>query len=99
MVRYHESAQAELDAAVEYYAIRDTDLAARFHSELREVEALVADTPLSFPKFEQVGETAIRRALLEDFPFALLYVALPPVVWIVAVMHLRREPGYWRPRV
>jgi len=38
-------------------------------------------------------------ALLEDFPFALLYVTTADVAWIVAVMHLRREPGYWRGRM
>jgi hypothetical protein len=37
--------------------------------------------------------------LLEDFPFAILYVALPSTVWIVAVMHLKREPGYWQRRI
>ena len=59
----------------------------------------MADEPLAFAAFEHAGEATIRRALLDDFPFALLYIALPDTIWVVAVMHLRRQPGYWAHRV
>jgi toxin ParE1/3/4 len=97
--RYADDAVDELNAAVDYYADRDADLAARFHAELRDVEQHVADAPLSYAVFEEVGDVAIRRALLADFPYALLDVVIADAIWIIAVMHLRREPGYWRQRI
>lgn len=40
-----------------------------------------------------------RRALARTFPYAIVYVDLPDVIWIVAVMHGKRQPEYWRKRL
>jgi hypothetical protein len=29
----------------------------------------------------------------------VIYVAKPDATWIIAVMHVRREPGYWNERI
>lgn len=98
-VRYHDDARAELAAAVDYYAECDVDLAVRFHDDLRTLERLVARAPSAYPVFENAAGSPVRRALLEDFPFALLFVETADATWIGAVMHLRRAPGYWRVRI
>ncbi len=36
--------------------------------------------------------------MVRRFPFAILYRVEPERIVVVAVMHLRREPGYWRRR-
>jgi hypothetical protein len=33
------------------------------------------------------------------FPFRMVYVLQPDRVWIVAVAHLSRKPGYWARRL
>ena len=33
------------------------------------------------------------------FPYAVLYSTEPQYILILAVMHHRREPGYWRDRI
>jgi len=46
----------------------------------------------------RVIEGDIRRCLTKVFPYAVLYSIEPDHILIVAIMHCRREPGYWRNR-
>lgn len=43
-------------------------------------------------------EGEIRRCLTNRFPFGILYSVEADRVLILAVMHLHRDPGYWRER-
>ncbi|TMA90118.1 MAG: hypothetical protein E6J77_07075 [Deltaproteobacteria bacterium] len=40
----------------------------------------------------------LRRFLVRRFPYGLLYRVESDQIFIVAVAHLRRRPGYWRGR-
>ena len=40
-----------------------------------------------------------RRHFTDRFPYGVIYLVEPDHIRIVAVMHLHREPGYWRKRV
>lgn len=40
-----------------------------------------------------------RRHFGGTFPFAIVYIEEPDRIWIVAVMHFKRRPGYWHGRV
>lgn len=44
-------------------------------------------------------EADIRRVLVHRFPYGLLYSVDGGHLYILAVMHLRRQPGYWRERL
>ena len=39
-----------------------------------------------------------RRYLVPQFPYGLIYVAQSDTIYVVAVMHLKRKPGYWASR-
>jgi plasmid stabilization system protein ParE len=41
----------------------------------------------------------IRRRLIGRFPYAILYSDEGQTVYILAVMHLRRDPDYWKSRL
>jgi hypothetical protein len=41
----------------------------------------------------------VRRCLAHIFPYAILYTIEADYILIVAVMHLSREPGYWKDRL
>jgi len=45
----------------------------------------------------QIDE-GVRRVLVHRFPFAVLYSESDERLFILAVMHLRREPDYWTHR-
>lgn len=50
------------------------------------------------PESWRIIEDDIRRCLTKVFPYAVLYSIEADYILIVAVMHCRREPGYWRNR-
>lgn len=41
----------------------------------------------------------VRKVLVERFPFALILLVRPRSLRILAVAHLKREPGYWLGRL
>jgi len=40
-----------------------------------------------------------RAYLLQRFPFRVIYIELPDAMWIVAIAHCARKPGYWKKRL
>ncbi|MBK7075209.1 MAG: hypothetical protein IPH44_23220 [Myxococcales bacterium] len=44
------------------------------------------------------GARQARRFLFKRFPYYLIYRERDGMVEVVAVMHARRHPGYWRHR-
>ena len=39
-----------------------------------------------------------RRYLVQEFPYGLIYAVQGDIIYIAAVMHLKRKPGYWGSR-
>lgn len=93
-VEFHPEALAEFLAATEYYEQQQTGLGERFVSAVETAVASLAAAPES----NRVIEDDIRRCLTKVFPYAVLYSIEPDHILVVAVMHCRREPGYWRNR-
>jgi hypothetical protein len=42
--------------------------------------------------------TGTRRYLLKRYPYAVIYRELDDLIWVVAVAHGKRRPGYWKSR-
>jgi len=40
-----------------------------------------------------------RRILLRRFPFGVVYGVMDDQIVVVAIMHTRRKPGYWKNRM
>jgi toxin ParE1/3/4 len=92
---FHPEADAEFITALEHYAGITPDLGNRFYDE---IHRLVADACTQPQVFRFIRPPA-RRHLARDFPFGLIYVDQPDRIWILAVMPLRRKPGYWQHRL
>src|SRR5690349_4664619 len=41
----------------------------------------------------------VRRRLLPNFPYAIIYVETDDALYVLAVAHLKRRPNYWLPRL
>jgi hypothetical protein len=41
----------------------------------------------------------VQKFRLTQFPFSLLYINRADCLWVVAVTHGSRKPGYWKQRV
>lgn len=44
-------------------------------------------------------EPDIRRCLVKKFPFSVIYSVQGDVVYVIAIAHGSREPGYWKHRL
>jgi len=92
---YIEEARAELLDAVAYYEDCCEGLGHQFDEQVQSAE----DAILRHPEAWRDMGDGFRRKLLQRFPYGLVYYS-PEIGWIeiVAVMHLHRQPGYWRER-
>ncbi len=54
---------------------------------------------LAHPRAWPVIEEDIRRSLVRRFPYGILYAEDGEELFVVAVMHLQREPDYWQHRM
>jgi hypothetical protein len=98
--RAHDDAIAEIEATVAWYERQRPGLGAEFLVELREdlVELRLAPMASVRDAFSSTG-LPIRRRRLRRFPYAIIFVERPGEFVVLAVMHLRRRPGYWLSRV
>jgi plasmid stabilization system protein ParE len=91
---FHPEAEAEFLEAIAFYEESEPALGEEFALE---VYAAVRNI-LSYPKAWPVLEGEVRRCLTNRFPYGILYSVEPGRVYILAVMHLHRRPGYWKQR-
>ena len=89
---FHPDEGEEYARAVEYYAAITPGLGSRFHDEIERLIREVRRQPERFFRFSPPAQ----RALARKFPYSVVYLQQPDRVWIVAVMHAKRRPGYWR---
>lgn len=92
---FHPAADEEYVQAVQYYADINLELGHRFHDEMERLIFEVRTSPQRFWKFDPPA----RRHLSGDFPYAVIFLEKPEHIWIVAMMHMMRQPGYWRGRL
>lgn len=93
-IEFHPEAEEEFIEVARYYEARVPGLGSRFIDELEALETLLAERPAIG---EQIDEK-FRRAVFRKFPISLIYAVEETGIWVVAVAHQRRLPGYWRDR-
>ncbi|HIJ95074.1 MAG TPA: type II toxin-antitoxin system RelE/ParE family toxin [Desulfuromonadales bacterium] len=91
----HPAAEAEMLAAARYYQNCQAGLGRRFLDEVSLTGKRITENPVAWPLISG----SIRRCLLNRFPFGLIFRVEMERVYVLAVMHLRREPGYWCNRI
>ena len=92
---YHPDALTEYADVALYYEERLPGLGADFTGEVD----VAIERILEAPDRWNLDEEDVRRYLLRRFPYGILYTIEEDYVLLVAVMHLSREPGYWRHRI
>ena len=92
---FHPEAAEEYTQAAQFYAAIAPELGTQFYNEIERLIVHVRRQPARFWQFSPPA----RRALAHKFPYSLVYLDQPDRVWIVAVMHGKRRPGYWRQRL
>jgi toxin ParE1/3/4 len=91
----HPEAKLELAEAAQYYASILPELGQRFYAV---IDGLIAEARATPGTFRYIRKPA-RRHFSREFPYGIIYLDRSEDLWIVAVMHLRRKPGYWQHRL
>ena len=94
-VVFDSEAKAEFDAAASYYEAQRAGLGDDFVAEVEQATQRIARMPRSFPPY---GPSGLRKCVLRRFPYSIFFLELTDRVWIAAVAHQRRKPGYWAHR-
>jgi toxin ParE1/3/4 len=93
--RFHEAADAELTEAVAYYDAKAPGLGDRLLAEVKAATRYIEQ----YPEIAPVIDEGVRAKVLVRFPYSLMYVVELHELYIVAVAHQSRRPGYWADRL
>jgi len=94
--RFHPEALEEYDDGLAHYAGVEDDLARRFRVAVVEARERVRAAPKLYAEDDDTG---CRAAPVHGFPYVLHYLELDEFIWVIAVAHNRRRPGYWLDRL
>ncbi len=92
---FHQEAEQELFEAAVRYESQIAGLGHRFGDELNRVVQLL----LANPELGSRVDGNLRHFVLRRFPFSVVYAVNGELLYVVAVAHGSREPGYWQERV
>ena len=90
----HE-AEVELWDAVAYYEQKSDGLGLDFESEVESSMQSIRRSPERWP----LRSDGTRRYLTHRFPYVVVYAHFTDRVWILAIAHCKRKPGYWETRI
>ncbi len=94
-IKFRKEAADEFASAVKYYNKERPGLGYEFALEIRSTLKRIKIFQEAWPFITP----NIRKCIVKRFPFAILYYIENKYVLIIAVMHLKRKPGYWQNRI
>jgi len=93
-IELHPEAAAELQQAIDWYENQFPMLGLELLREFDRAVEMISERPLAWPHHIK----GTRRFLLHRFPYGVVYHRKKRVIRSLAIMHLRRRPGYWKTR-
>lgn len=94
-MKFHPKVRIEISQALAVYDAESLNLGNEF---IAEYQRGIRNIDLEPDRWERVGKIT-RRHVLGRFPFSFIYATKENVIWILALMHHKRHPGYWRRRL
>ena len=94
-ILFHKLAGKEFLEVRDYYDDLVFGLGEKFVTEVERCLNIITTNPLAYP----VTKQNVRKAVIIKFPFSILYRVDGNVIYILAVMHQKREPLYWAERI
>jgi plasmid stabilization system protein ParE len=91
-VDFHRRATAEMIEAAQFYERETPGLGLRFLQFVEETAQRAEETP---DAGSPIGKRDRRRDVT-GFPYSIIYRREPERILVLAVMHHRRKPGYWK---
>ena len=91
---FHPEALNEYSEAVRYYAGQKIEIAQAFIDSVENAIYRLRNSPDRYPVLDE----DIRRCLTHKFLYGILYTIESDFILILAVMHCKKKPGYWKTR-
>jgi len=91
---FHPRAEEEFNAAVEYYEGCRKGLGLEFTEEAYAAIARISEFPDAWTTLSE----NTRRAIVNRFPYGIVYQMKSGALRVIAVANLHRHPDYWRER-
>ena len=85
--RIHALAKKELYESFEWYEKKVAGLCQDFYNDVEEEFRRIVSNPNLYPEYEEV----LRKAVLKEFPFNILFDYKDEIVFIHAVLHHSRS--------
>jgi toxin ParE1/3/4 len=99
-IRLENEASAELGDAVQWYEERQAGLGQRYLQAVDSTLRQLIRYPHAGVRVPLVPpELGVRRVPVLRFPYAIVYIETTDAIRVLAVVHDRRRPGYWRHRI
>ena len=92
---FHPEAHEEMIESARFYERKSEGFGSDFLTAVEETTHRIEQ----FPEAGPIEKANIRQRLVSGFPFTILYEIQPDRIFIAAVMHQHRRPGYWRKRL
>jgi len=93
-VSLHEFAELELNDAADFYESRQPGLGRSFIVEVQQATRRIVEGPES----AQVIRDGVRRMILRQFPYSIIYLVTSETIRVLAIASQKRRPFYWRGR-
>lgn len=98
-IRIHPGAAEDLAVSAHWYDNRQVGVGEKFLTEFDRIIDLIAAEPLRFARAETYrGRRELRRALLEGFPYSVIFEVKSDGILVLAVAHASRRQNYWSRR-
>ena len=89
------AAKSDVADAIAYYNSKEPGLGSEFAAEVRKAIERI----LQFPNAWAFVSSRARRCQVNRFPYGVFYSLKNNVVFVIAVLHNRREPRAWQMRL
>jgi plasmid stabilization system protein ParE len=91
---FHPEARAEMRESFEFYEARLGGLGLRFLSAVEQTVERIS----THPEAGAPLASEFRKRIVSGFPYNIIYRVWEDYIYLVAVAHHHRRPGYWRER-
>ncbi len=94
-IEVSNDALQETQESAKYYNSKEYHLGHEFLGEINKGFNAIEENPFLYSNIQ--GK--FRRYLIDRFPFGIIYRIEKDTIYIIAIMHLKRRPNYWKKRI
>ncbi len=92
-LRFHTNAFIEVHQAADHYEDEREGLGTEFLDCVGATLIRIQEAPNAFSLYP--GLSSVRRALVERFPYGIVFMLKENTVRVISIYHNRRKPGFW----